>query len=79
MFSAGDDKQVKCWDLEQNKVIRSYHGHLSGVYCLAIHPTIGILLTGGLDSVCRVWTLLILLLDGIFSFRWKQYLLLVYF
>lgn len=21
MFSAGDDKQVKCWDLEQNKVI----------------------------------------------------------
>ena len=81
MFSAGDDKQVKCWDLEQNKVgecwiralynghtcvvpivelemvfqvIRSYHGHLSGVYCLAIHPTIDILLTGGRDSVCRV-------------------------
>lgn len=20
LFSAGDDKQVKCWDLEQNKV-----------------------------------------------------------
>lgn len=36
------------------KVIRSYHGHLSGVYCLAIHPTIDILLTGGRDSVCRV-------------------------
>lgn len=81
LFSAGDDKQVKCWDLEQNKVsftlllmayfvwhfdfswhlicmlkvIRSYHGHLSGVYCLALHPTIDILLTGGRDSVCRVW------------------------
>lgn len=81
MFSAGDDKQVKCWDLEQNKVgisikptvveiyslnnagyyniqfvqvIRSYHGHLSGVYCLALHPTLDILLTGGRDSVCRV-------------------------
>ncbi|XP_039155489.1 platelet-activating factor acetylhydrolase IB subunit beta-like [Eucalyptus grandis] len=26
MFSAGDDKQVKCWDLDQNKVIRSSHG-----------------------------------------------------
>ena len=26
MFSAGDDKQVKCWDLEQNKVcMGSYH------------------------------------------------------
>ncbi|KZV14684.1 protein pleiotropic regulatory locus 1-like [Dorcoceras hygrometricum] len=45
MFSAGDDKLV----------IRSYHGHLSGVYCLALHPTIDILLTGGRDSVCRVW------------------------
>lgn len=85
MFSAGDDKQVKCWDLEYNKVsfiflscfmscslsstrklaadlswfifqvIRSYHGHLSGVYCLALHPTIDILFTGGRDSVCRVW------------------------
>jgi pleiotropic regulator 1 len=81
LFSAGDDKQVKCWDLEQNKVslifkpgvfflsyslcltsyvysmvkvIRSYHGHLSGVYCLALHPTIDVLLTGGRDSVCRV-------------------------
>jgi WD40 repeat protein len=21
MFSAGDDKQVKCWDLEYNKVL----------------------------------------------------------
>jgi pleiotropic regulator 1 len=56
MFSAGDDKQVKCWDLEQNKVIRSYHGHLSGVYCLSIHPDDNnMLLTGGRDSVCRVW------------------------
>ncbi|XP_039169117.1 uncharacterized protein LOC104421813 [Eucalyptus grandis] len=26
MFSAGDDKRVKCWDLDQNKVIRSSHG-----------------------------------------------------
>jgi pleiotropic regulator 1 len=85
LFSAGDDKQVKCWDLEQNKVsltfkssaffgilasidllciflvkvIRSYHGHLSGVYCLALHPTIDILLTGGRDSVCRVWNYLL--------------------
>lgn len=84
MFSAGDDKQVKCWDLEQNKVrnrkqssgdgaglcanhlwvrhsvwcwpqvIRSYHGHLSGVYCMTLHPTLDVVMTGGRDSVCRV-------------------------
>lgn len=27
-------QMVKCWDLEVNKVIRHYHGHLSGVYSL---------------------------------------------
>ena len=46
MFSAGDDCMVKCWDLEYNKVIRNYHGHLSGVYCMALHPTLDVLLTG---------------------------------
>jgi pleiotropic regulator 1 len=34
LFSAAEDKMVKCWDLESNKVIRHYHGHLSGVYAL---------------------------------------------
>jgi hypothetical protein len=37
------------------QVIRHYHGHLSGVYSLALHPELDILLTGGRDSVCRVW------------------------
>lgn len=37
------------------QVIRSYHGHLSGVYSLALHPTVDVLMTGGRDSVCRVW------------------------
>lgn len=36
-------------------MIRHYHGHLSGVYSLALHPTLDILMTGGRDSVCRVW------------------------
>ena len=43
------------WDLEYNKAIRHYHGHLSGVFCLALHPTLDILITGGRDSVGRVW------------------------
>lgn len=49
LFSAAEDKTVKCWDLEQNKVVRHYHGHLSGVYCAALHPTLDILVTGGRD------------------------------
>lgn len=55
LFSAGEDKQVKCWDLETNQVIRHYHGHLSGIFCLALHPTLDLLVTGGRDAVARVW------------------------
>lgn len=55
LFSAGEDKQVKCWDLETNQVVRHYHGHLSGVFCLKLHPTLDILVTGGRDAVARVW------------------------
>ena len=46
---------VKCWDLEVNKVIRHYHGHLSGVYTLSLHPTLDILVTAGRDASARVW------------------------
>jgi pleiotropic regulator 1 len=36
-------------------VTRHYHGHTSGVYALALHPTLDILCSGGRDSVVRVW------------------------
>jgi pleiotropic regulator 1 len=38
-----------------NKVIRSYHGHLSGVYCLKVHHDLSVIVTGGRDSTARVW------------------------
>lgn len=44
--------ELVTWGLQ---VIRHYHGHLSGVYALKLHPTLDILMTGGRDSVCRVW------------------------
>ena len=44
------------WDLEYNKVIRHYHGHLSGVYSLALHPTLDVLITGGRGNIfCVGW------------------------
>jgi WD40 repeat protein len=46
---------VRCWDLEANKIIRHYHGHLSGVYALALHPTLDVLVTAGRDASARVW------------------------
>ncbi len=53
LFSCGEDKQVKCWDLEYNKVIRHYHGHLSAIYCLALHPTIDVLVRNFLLWMCE--------------------------
>jgi pleiotropic regulator 1 len=38
LSSCGEDKMVKFCDLETNKVIRHYHGHLGGVCTLALHP-----------------------------------------
>ena len=35
-------------------VEKRYHGHLSGVYCIALHPTLDILATGGRDAAVRV-------------------------
>lgn len=54
LFSCGEDKQVKCWDLETNKVIRHYHGHLSACYALSLHPALDILVSAGRDNVARV-------------------------
>ena len=35
--------------------MRHYHGHLSGVYAVKLHPTLDILVTAGRDAVARVW------------------------
>jgi pleiotropic regulator 1 len=55
MFSCGEDKRVRCFDLEYNKVVREYYGHLAAVYSLALHPTLDLLISGSRDSSARVW------------------------
>ena len=53
-----------------NKVIRNYHGHLSGVYCMKIHEGLGVLVSGGRDSTA-------MLESGILEFENKSMPLLV--
>ncbi|EGV65699.1 pre-mRNA-splicing factor prp46 [Yamadazyma tenuis] len=60
LFSGSEDKEVKCFDLERsNSVsgceIRNYHGHLGGIYTMALHPQLDLLFTGGRDQTVRVW------------------------
>ena len=54
LFSCSEDKKIHCWDLEHNKIVRHYHGHLSGIYSLALHPKLDLLISGSRDTVCRV-------------------------
>lgn len=39
---------------EVNKTIRSYHGHLSGIYSVDLHPTLDVLVSAGRDASARV-------------------------
>ncbi|KAI8541133.1 hypothetical protein RHMOL_Rhmol08G0038800 [Rhododendron molle] len=48
MFSAGDDKQVKCWDLEQNKGFAILYPR-SGIFKMQIHAQ-----SGHENTVCSV-------------------------
>ncbi|KAJ7710897.1 WD40-repeat-containing domain protein [Mycena rosella] len=49
LFSCGEDKMVRCWDLEANNIIQHYHRHLSGVYAMSLHPTLDVLVTAVWD------------------------------
>lgn len=37
-----------------SQVVRHYHGHLSAIYSLDLHPTIDVLFTCGRDATTRV-------------------------
>eukprot|EP00835_Amoeboradix_gromovi_P004487 NODE_352_length_10276_cov_0.244178.p3 type:complete len:356 gc:universal NODE_352_length_10276_cov_0.244178:1133-66(-) len=55
LYSASEDKTIRCWDLTANKAIRKYHGHLHGVYCIALSDTGLWMASGGRDACCRIW------------------------
>lgn len=47
--------QIKCWDLEKQKVLRKFKGHFSSVTGLAVHPLLNVLVSGGRDCTTRIW------------------------
>ncbi|KAK8542849.1 hypothetical protein V6N12_015427 [Hibiscus sabdariffa] len=55
LFSAGHSRQIKVWDLDTFKCLRSWKGHDGPVMGMACHGSGGLLATAGADRKVLVW------------------------
>ncbi|OMO51098.1 hypothetical protein COLO4_37813 [Corchorus olitorius] len=55
LFSAGRSRQIKVWELETLKCLRSWKGHDDSVMGMACHGSGGLLATSGADRKVLVW------------------------
>lgn len=57
LATAGHDKLVYVWDIENGNLLKTFHGHTNSIYYLAFHPNNHLLLSGSTDGTVRFWTL----------------------
>lgn len=58
IISAGDDRTIRVMDIKAQRCLRTLDGaHSHFVSCLSIHPTLPILVSGGVDTTLKCWTL----------------------
>jgi WD40 repeat protein len=55
LLTAGDDKLLKLWDLELNRVLYVSAGHSGRILQLALSPDGSRVATAGMDRTARVW------------------------
>ncbi|KAH9609357.1 hypothetical protein KSS87_015340 [Heliosperma pusillum] len=55
LFSAGHSRQIRVWDLNSLKCVRSWKGHDGPVLAMACDASGGLLATGGADRKVHVW------------------------
>ncbi|KAE8707862.1 hypothetical protein F3Y22_tig00110372pilonHSYRG00187 [Hibiscus syriacus] len=55
LFSAGHSRQIKVWDLDTFKCLRSWKGHDGPIMGMACHGSGGLLATAGADRKVLVW------------------------
>ena len=59
LFSVGDDKTLRIWDLKRRKqVFAENNAHDHFVSCIAIHKEFRVLLTGSVDKQAKIWKIL---------------------
>ena len=56
LASAGDDGQVKIWDLQSRRSPRVFRGHAGPVHSLVFSADGRRLLSAGQDGVIRIWS-----------------------
>jgi WD40 repeat protein len=52
---ACEDGSVRVWNMEEQVLVRSLHGHIAPAWCVAFHPQLPILASGSLDGTIKVW------------------------
>ena len=57
IFTAGADKLIKKWDVNNGIDIVTFYGHKSGVNCLEVSPDGNILFSGDNDGTIIIWDL----------------------
>ncbi|EDO16071.1 hypothetical protein Kpol_1016p11 [Vanderwaltozyma polyspora DSM 70294] len=56
LYSAGQlDNTIKVWDLSSSKFIGSFNAHLSTINCMQLDTQQQIIISGGRDSLVRLW------------------------
>jgi platelet-activating factor acetylhydrolase IB subunit alpha len=58
IISAGDDRTIRIMDIQSNRCLRKIaNAHPHFVTCLAIHYSLPIMVSGGVDQMVRCWQL----------------------
>ena len=55
LYTGGDDKLIKLWDLPGGKLRQTLKGHAAAVCCGALSPDEKVLVTGSSDGSLRTW------------------------
>ncbi|MEM6468726.1 MAG: serine/threonine-protein kinase [Planctomycetota bacterium] len=55
VVTAIEDGSVRLWDVEQQKILRSFDAHRGIVWMIQYHPTKPIIATSGNDGMVKIW------------------------
>ena len=55
LFSGGEDRIARMWNLETGKLVKEFKGHAQRIFCLDVTPDGKRLATGSSDLTLRLW------------------------